>query len=263
MIKHVRHAGIDRRWWDAQLLRCSNRSWYAQSWVLDAACPGWQALVDEASGAVMPLTCRRKWGIDYLYQPFGLQQLGVFGPALNEQLVAEFIAAIPGRFRYADICLNHPLSTTLHHDRLIERHDHVLVLDKEIGALRSGYSEGHRRNIRKAAAASLDAMNIGPQEFVSLFERTTAARFGGIDPADRKVLHDILAEAVQREQCTIAAYGHGGAIAAAQCIVRWEGRLILFKSAVTEEGLETRALFRLVDDAIAANASSGLLLDFA
>lgn len=109
----------------------------------------------------------------------------------------------------------------------------------------------------------MEPIELTPEDFVGLFERTTAARFGGLRAVDRNALLEVLRGATRRAQCVIASYQQGGAIAAAQCIVRWEGRLILFKSAVSEDGMKSRALFRLVDDVIVANAKSGVLLDFA
>ena len=106
MIEHLPHSAIDKRWWDAQLLRCSNKMWYAQSWVLDIASPGWEALVDRGSGAIMPLTWRKKYGVRYLYQPYGLQQLGVFAPAIGDGLQGRFLDAVPQAFKYWDIYLN-------------------------------------------------------------------------------------------------------------------------------------------------------------
>ena len=47
MIRHLRHTDIDKGQWDKLLLQCSDRLWYAQSWVLDLCCPQWEALIAE------------------------------------------------------------------------------------------------------------------------------------------------------------------------------------------------------------------------
>ena len=106
MIRHLHHGDIDKAWWDAQLLRCSNRLWYAQSWLLDIASPGWEALVDDRTGAIMPLTWRRKYGIQYLFTPYAIQQLGVFVPEMDQDICTRMLDAIPKHFRYWDIWLN-------------------------------------------------------------------------------------------------------------------------------------------------------------
>ena len=65
MILHVRHADIDKTAWDRRLAASGNVMWYGQSTVLDAASPGWDALIDEETGEQMPILWRRKYGIRY------------------------------------------------------------------------------------------------------------------------------------------------------------------------------------------------------
>ncbi len=78
MIRHLPHSSIDKQKWDACISDSRNRIPYALSWWLDAVCPGWDALVQDDYLAVMPLTHGHKFGIDYLYQPYFTQQLGIF-----------------------------------------------------------------------------------------------------------------------------------------------------------------------------------------
>ena len=52
MIKHLKHHEIDKAAWDALLLRCPDRVWYVQGWVLDLCCPTWEALVGD-DGSIM------------------------------------------------------------------------------------------------------------------------------------------------------------------------------------------------------------------
>ena len=54
MIRHLDHHAVQRFAWDEHLMRCTNRLWYIQRWVLDAASPGWEALVDEEQGPYVP-----------------------------------------------------------------------------------------------------------------------------------------------------------------------------------------------------------------
>ncbi len=266
MIRHLRHSDIDKAWWDLQLLQCSNRMWYAQSWVLDRANPGWEALVDEGSGAIMPLPWRRKWGIDYLFQPYGLQQLGVFAPEMSDELATGFLHAVPDRFKYWDIQLNEAMcvatSPKAHSE---ERVQQTLELSADRFALKASYSEGHRRNLRKAdgLSAEWETIPLHVDEFVAMFKRTTAARFGGLARQDEVVLADLLHGALEQGQGALVGFRSNGSVLVAQCVLRFHGRIILFKSVVTDKGLEVRAMFHLIDNLIVANAGTGELLDFA
>jgi len=79
---------------------------YGCSWYLDIVCPEWEALVQDDYEAIFPLTCNRKFGIRYLYQPFFTQQLGIFSRGLlSGELVEKFLDAIPVHFRFAEINL--------------------------------------------------------------------------------------------------------------------------------------------------------------
>lgn len=263
MIRHLRHNEIDKAWWDAQLVRCANRLWYAQSWVLDGMNPGWEALVDEGSGAIMPLTWRRKWGIDYLFQPFGLQQLGLFAQRPSSVILYQLIAAVPLRFKYWDILINSseppsPFSSM----RTEERTNQLLSLQPDIAQLRAAYSQGHRRNLRKMDVPS-SFVGMEPAAFIDLFRSTTGERFGSSAVRGLADLQAVITEGVERGQCEIVSFAIDNSVVGAICFATWEGRTILLKSANTSAGMEAKAIFRIVDHWIERHAGSGLLLDFA
>lgn len=265
MIEHLTHNTIDKAWWDAQLLRCSNKLWYAQSWVLDIASPGWEALVDRHSGSIMPLTWRKKFGINYLYQPYGIQQLGLFAPTIRPGLQEEFLAVVPKRFKYWDFQLNTAIRMVNFPDLITEpRIDQELLLNVSSEQIRSSYSENHRRNLRKAAsAADHITEHVTPAEFVSLFEKTTGARFANTDPRDMRVLHNLITEGMERGEIAIIGMRKDGLLHAAVSMIRWQGRVIWFKAAADEIGHLLKAMFFLVDQVISQHAGKEQVLDFA
>lgn len=265
MIRHLGHNEIDAALWNAMLSKCVNRMWYMQSWVLDIASPGWEALIDEEVGAIMPLTWRRKWGMHYLFQPYGLQQQGVFAPHVDAALCAAFLAAVPKRFAYWDVYLNEFMMVSAGAgDRVSENEQQVLVLEGDPVTLRSAYSKGHRRNLRREAVnGSVMTEQVGAQEFVDLFRRTTVERFGGGPSGSMTVLERIISAALERGQCRLLGMRDRGALIAAACFMEWEGRSIFFKSANDAAGLEQQAMFRITDQYIADHAGTGIILDFA
>ena len=265
MIRHLVHDEIDKALWDAMLLKCVNRIWYMQSWVLDIASPGWEALMDEESGAIMPLTWRRKWGSNYLFQPYGLQQQGVFAPRVDVALCEAFLAAVPRRFAYWDIYLNESMHIKAGIDeRVSENTQQTILLNADAATLRSGYSQGHRRNLRKAAKdGSPITEQVGAPEFVGIFKRTTVERFGAGPSGSMDVLERLIVSAIERGQCRMLGMRDGDVLIAAACFMEWNGRAIFFKSANDAVGLERQAMFRITDRYIADHAATGILLDFA
>jgi hypothetical protein len=110
----------------------------------------WDALVWNDYEAVMPLTWNRKYGIAYLYQPFLTAQLGVFGNDLDTHLLQAFLQAVPEKFRYWDIYLNHHNLYAPDGFHLYKRRNYVLDLDRSYETLYDNYRENIRRNIKKA-----------------------------------------------------------------------------------------------------------------
>lgn len=264
MITHLRHDRIDKAEWDRLLLQCPDRLWYAQSWVLDLCCPRWEALVGD-EGGIMPLIWRTRYGIDYLYQPYALQQQGLFAPRHNERSDMAFLDAVPRRFMYWDIHLNAAMMVRPGGDtRLSGNTNQELVLDADTATLRGAYAQGHRRNLRKRTAGPPAIVHdVGPHEFMALFARTTAKRFGNIPAGGRPLLEGLMRGGAERGQCRILGVRDGGVLVAAACFMEWGGRGILLKSANDVAGTEQQAMFHLVDRYITDHAGTGLVLDFA
>lgn len=263
MMRHLRHAELDRQRWDALLELADNRMWYARSVVLDRVAPGWEALVDEEAGAIMPLTWRRKWGQDYLFQPYAVQQLGVFARHYSDDLGQRFINAVPARFRYWDIHVNEAMSS-LHFDRVGHGTQQVIPVMGDMERQRAGYSSGHRRNLRKAEAhAHLLRSDIDGAEFVSLFARSTALRYGGIKEQDLAMLAALVEDVLRRGEGRIFGMVDDDRLLAAVLFVEWAGRSILLKSAVDPGAVDRHPMFLLVDHYLASGAGGSTLLDMA
>ncbi len=262
MIRHLLHHEIDKAHWDRMLAACSHRQWYARSWVLDTASPHWNALVDLDRGALMPLTWRSRWGIRYLYQPFGLQQLGVFAPKPNPDLHDEFIRAIPPQYRYWDIYLNaamvrSPLGS------IQPCTQQELCISENYAVQRAAYSQGHRRNLRKAEGVGGDLTQaISAAEFAVLFARTTGARYK-VPVHDQRMMEALIGQGLERGEMHLVGLREEGKVVAAACIVAYEGRSILLKSAVNARGQERHAMFQLIDHSIAKAAGTSVVFDFA
>ena len=138
---------IDIAKWDECINKASNGLIYAYSIYLDTMSKNWDALVFGNYEAVMPLTWNKKYGFHYLYQPAFTAALGVFGKKLNEQLIEDFIKAIPGKFKLIEILLNSSNTT----NTAIElRSNYYLALDQSYNEITDAYRENHSRNIKKA-----------------------------------------------------------------------------------------------------------------
>src|ERR1700722_3468437 len=156
MIKYLKHTEIDKAKWDVCIANSFNKNIYANSWYLDVVCPAWEALIDGDYQAVMPLTCNKKYGINYLYQPYFTQQLGILGmDELSNEKMNEFLNAIPSQFRLIEINLNINNSIQNKEFEIKNLPTHLLNLNQSYEAIYSNYSDNLKRNLSKASKANL------------------------------------------------------------------------------------------------------------
>ena len=168
MIQYIEHNDIDFKKWDACIASSFNSLIYGFSWYLDVVCDDWDALVLNDYEGVFPLPKRKKWGIEYIYQPFFCQKLGVFSKKKIE--IDLFLDCIPKKFKYLE--LNVGLSKKF---AFQENKNYELTITKD---LESYFSKNTSRNISKAKASNLTLVsNISPEQHISLFN-TNLSKLG-------------------------------------------------------------------------------------
>lgn len=253
MIEFVEHEQIDKNWWDELNASSETPSFYHRAALLDIASPRWNALIDKQSGHAMPLTRRKKFGFEYLYQPFGIQQLGLIGPNAADQL-QRFVNAIPNRYVLWNIAVAQHVELLDHN--VEESVNCILHLAKPYEELRSAYSSNHKRNLK-----TLDPVveHRSVEQFMRDYRSTSAITYG---IAEKEL--DLLAELLNfmdDDGCLEIRGVQGSACASA--LIRWQNRIIFFKSCNDEAGRKLRAQFHLMDAVVRENAGSGMLIDFA
>jgi hypothetical protein len=154
-ICYLKRNEADTEKWNACIDEAKNGLIYGYTFYLDAMCDNWDALVLDDYKVVMPLPWRKKWGFCYLYQPFAVAQLGLFGNALTPELLYEFLKKIPVAFRYWDMPLNFANHFTVAEFPLYERKNFILHLNHPYKDIYANYRQQHRRNIKKAHTLNL------------------------------------------------------------------------------------------------------------
>lgn len=150
-IQYLTNSEIDKAKWDRCIANAENGLIYGYSYYLDTMCSHWDALVLNDYELVMPLTWNKKYGINYLFQPFLTAQLGIFGNAITEEIVGSFIDKARSAFRYIDISLNSKNIFGPPAGPFTHRSNYVLDLAKPYETLQQGFKENIQRNIKKAA----------------------------------------------------------------------------------------------------------------
>jgi hypothetical protein len=265
MIHYLKHTGIDKHRWDDCIDRSFNRRIYAYSWYLDLVCPGWEAMVEDDYIRVFPLTWRRKWGINYLFQPFFAQQLGIFSPdALAVMHINGFIRAIPHKFRFAEIHLNSGNNVIIADGAVTSRVNHEIWLAQTYEKLGVGYSQNTRRNLRKALELEVCLGKVvRTDDLISLFRENFGNKEGKLRDADYETIQKVIDYCLSRKMgYVMGAYSDAGLLCAAAFFLFDHDRVYFLFAASSPEARENGAMFLLIDRFIAENAQKPIMLDF-
>ena len=264
MIHYLQHNDIDKAKWDATIDACGNI--YAYSWYLDIVHPQWEALVEDDYQSVMPLTGGKKFGVNYLFQPYFVQQLGVFSklPMTAEKTEA-FLKAIPSAYRFAEIRVNE--SNVFENGfQGVEYHRNVLLdLNQDYESIRSNYHQNTKRNLAKAESNNLQIVNtVIPYHVVALFTDNRGALLDKWGDAEYARLTKLTKVAVAREHAFVLGVTEKnvGQLICAAIFMKTNDRITFLFSGLTVEGKQRQAMTYLLDQVIQKCANQPLTFDF-
>lgn len=264
MIQYLEHNQIDKKKWDATIEECGNI--YAYSWYLDIVHPGWEALVEEDYQSVMPLTGGKKFGVNYLYQPYFVQQLGVFSKSpISPEMTQAFLNAIPSKYRFAEIRLNEENALN---DNIqgVEFHRNVLLdLNQDYEAIRANYHQNTKRNLTKAEGNNLQLVNtVIPYHVVALFTDNRGALLDKWGDAEYARLTTLAKVAVNKKHAFILGVTEKGVgqLICAAIFMKTQDRITFLFSGLTEEGKQRQAMTYLLDQVIRQFANQPITFDF-
>ena len=267
MIRYTRHTEINKERWDTCISYSPHGIVYASSWYLDIVSPGWDALIEDDYTAVFPLTWRKKGGINYLFQPFFNQQLGLFcgDRDVSENKLKEFLSAIPKKYKLIEIQLNHSNKINpLNGFEIIPKLTHHLDLSATYETISGNYSENITRNLKKAKNSEINiSMNIPPENIVTLFRENRGA---GINVLKEKNYDTFLKlSSTANEKNLLYSKGIFNSsqklIAGAVFIKSFHSYIFLF-SATNNEAKETGAMSAIIDSFIKDHSKENNYLDF-
>jgi hypothetical protein len=265
MIRYLKHNDIDKQRWDDCIDRSVNEIIYAHAWYLDIVSPGWSGLVEDDYISVFPLTSRRKFFVNYLFQPFFTQQLGLFTRThLTEKLVDSFLQAIPNHFRFIEINLNSMNKVDPDHYTGKLRLNLELDLIEPYENLQLKYDQNTRRNIKKTVSSGLYIKRkIEPDELITLFRDNYGKKEGILRFSDYETLRKLMFYSLKHTfSVTMGVCTPDGKLCAGVFFMRDRLRWIFHFAASDIQARESGAMFFLVDSFIRENAGQALTLDF-
>lgn len=259
-IQYLQRHQLDDSKWNRCLDAAPNGLIYSYTHYLDAMCDNWDALVLGDYKAVMPLPWRKKGGVHYLYQPFLTAQLGLSGNGLNAELLQQFFAAVPKKFRYWDISLNHGNLYPVEGYLLHMRSNYVLSLSASYQQLYKNYRENIRRNIKKSAGyGCVVTTGIEVERIITLASQQ-AAQIPEADFQNFVRLYNLLKEKGQAKTYGVLS---GSDELLASCVFFFsQQRAFYILVGNHPNGRTLGASHALIDAFIKDHAGSDLLLDF-
>ncbi|NVO01917.1 MAG: hypothetical protein HXX09_04380 [Bacteroidetes bacterium] len=266
MIQYIEHKNINKTKWDQCISNSVNGIIYAYSWYLDIACENkWDAIIENDYERVFPLPFRKKLGVDYLYPPFFIQQLGIFSKTiLTESITQNLLNEIPAKFKFFEINLNTLNKFDSKQIQIKENLNHELDLISPYDLLYSNYSENAKRNLKKSNKYNLVIKNnIDPEIIISLFRKNRGQGIKNLNDKEYEILGKIVKICTDKNMATTkGVYNENGEICGGAIFLQSNGKVIFLFSATNSEAKTNHSMTFLIDNFIKENAQRNLILDF-
>jgi lipid II:glycine glycyltransferase (peptidoglycan interpeptide bridge formation enzyme) len=227
--------------------------------------PNWEALIENDYERVMPLTPSKKFGISYMFQPFFVQQLGVYSQSvLNAEDVERFVMAIPNKYKIVRYRLNE-FNKVDYESGIYEPHRNVeLDLIYNYQSLFNNYNNNTKRNLIKANSAGLTIdKGVKPETIIKLFAENRGKDVEHWKKKEYKRLLDLVDTAIYHECCFVCGVNdiEGNTIAGGVFMCSHD-RIIFLFSGSDETHRNKHALTFLLDNMIKEFSESKYIFDF-
>lgn len=262
MIYHLKHQEIDYKKWDD--IAQKQAVPYSCSWYLNSVSPNWEALILDDYKAIMPLTCKKKIGINYLAQPFFTQQSGIMGDNLSPKIINAFITEIEKKYSYIDINLNEENTPLVHKNKnAFEQINIVLDLNKPFETLFKNFSENTHRMIKKAEKSNLQIQDVeSPDELIELFKNTKGKQLKHLNNKAYTNLKRLIKTCKEHIKVNIKTIQHHNNLLGGAVFFEFNKRIIFFFSALNDIGKQHGAMHFLISETIKKHSEKNFYLDF-
>jgi hypothetical protein len=198
-----------------------------------------------------------------LYQPWFCASLGVFSKKkITGKTIEQFLKAVPAKFRYWDISLNHQNLFSVEGFPLKERMNYVLNLKPSYETITANYRTNLKRNIKKAEASLLQVKKDIPLTAILVLAKETMQRISPISDEEVNLFSKLFKKAKQKQQAeTLGIYLNNELLSSAVFLYshkRWYYILVCNHP----NGKTIGASHYLIDRFIHAHAGEDALLDF-
>ncbi|NCP21351.1 MAG: hypothetical protein CO023_00570 [Flavobacteriales bacterium CG_4_9_14_0_2_um_filter_35_242] len=258
MIYYLLNHLIDKRKYDACIKNAPQAKVYAFSWYLDCVAQNWDVLVLNDYEAVMPLPHKKKYGVNYIFQPFWIQHLGIFSTiTLTEVDLNAFIAHIPKKFKLIDYNIN--FKSNFESPKV----NYILPLYEDYKCLFKNFSKGRKSSISQAQKSGIVIKE--SEDFQVIIELFKQNRGLNIRLSERAYIQlDLLLKQAQFFKCLkiTIAYSDKNRLLGGAFFILSNKRITYLFSAINQQGRDLQAMSLILNTMIKRHAKSGEVLDF-
>ena len=270
MIRYLTHNQIDTQRWDECIAQSPDGLVYAWSWYLDVVHSDWEALVEDDYEAVMPLAGGKKYGINYLFQPFFTQKFGVFGKKeVSEEKIEQFLEAIPEKFKFAEFRINKSYETYKTHGTYMtyksENHRNIeLSLSPDYSIISANYNSNTKRNLAKAQKQGLTIVeDAEPSAIIELFRKNRGKDIKHWGDNEYERLLNLVETAKNHEKCLVlGVQSSDNQLIAGAFFMISHNKIVFLFSGADEANKENHGLTFLLDHVIEKYSGTNNILDF-
>lgn len=262
----LRNKEIDRVKWDACIENSCNGTLYAMSWYLDAVAEQWDALIVGDYETVFPITYIKRFGINILYTPDCIQQLGIFAQEQpSEELLIAFLNAIPKKFLFGKLQLNS--KNILSSDCGFHIKNRVNIeqdIQLPIDILRKSYGRNITENLRKARKSNIYIMpSKNFRNTIELYRDNRGKERYYTGEKYYKSAYKLM-ETLAAKQLPVIheAYNTEDKLIAGVIATPFKNKIVLMQLGCTPEGYRTGATSLLVDSILERFAGTKEICDF-
>jgi hypothetical protein len=194
-LKHLAHKQIDKTKWDNALHKAHNGNPCASSWYLDIVSPGWDALIRGDYEIIFPLCRKKKYGIEYLFQPFFTTCFELYSTIeANEDTKAEALNYINNAYRFAEINLKVPKELIPPEFKITAR----LAQQIKMAEGYSSSSHSLKQNLSRAGKSGIaNSVLITPAKFVQCTKQELSEKIKEFGANEYKMLESLIAKAME------------------------------------------------------------------
>lgn len=258
MISYLLNNEIDKQKYDTCISSALQSKVYAFSWYLDCVCSTWDLLILNDYEAVMPLPKKKKYGINYVFQPFWIQHLGIFSvKTLTEADLELFIKSIPKKIKLIDYNINFKT------DSLPPKINYTLSLQDNYNKLLKNFSKGRKSNVTQG-----QKQEILVQEFqdykpiIEVFKQNRGLNTNLSNPAYLQLETLIKTAKSLKKLKIMVAFSDKNKLLGGAFFIISNNRITYLFSAINQQGRDLQAMSLIINSVIKTYAQSDYILDF-